>query len=162
MLERREWNGYPLCTWVELQRRSETCMVLSLALSRVSPWLSPLPWLTLRVVRPRLVYVLCCFALYSEDVFQMALVFGMVVSAYSRVPSNWRGAVAHRIVTRCVQVCVLLLAYRTASHRVVLVLFVLVLKALCFCVPGDDMSHSRWWNGALPAVLELNIKDHTL
>ena len=166
VLERNDWNGYPLSTWVQLQRSSETCMVFSLAIAHwFSPWLSPLAWLTLklpRTVSAELVYVICCFALYSNDFLQMSFVFGMVVSEYSRAPTNWRGAVHHRILTRCVQVSGLLLAYRSSSHRLVLVVFVCLLKALCFLLPPDNVSNSRWWNGVLPVVFELSIKDHTL
>lgn len=163
VLERREWNGYSLGTWLALQRCAETCMVFSLALSRLSPWLSPLAWLTLkRPERPPVLYAACCFALYSADPLQMAFVFGMVVSAYSAPPSDWQGAVYHRILTRCVQVTSLVLAYRAWSHRLVLLTFVFLLKVLCFLVRPDDVSRARWWNGVTPAILELDIKDHTL
>jgi hypothetical protein len=163
VLERREWNGYSLGTWLVLQRAAETCMVFSLALSRISPWLSPLAWLTLKDPRrPPFLYALCCFALYASDPLQIAFMLGMVISEYSTPPRDWQGAVYHRILTRCVQVTSLVIAYRTGSHRLTLITFVILLKVLCFLVRPDDVSKARWWNGAIPAILELNIKDHTL
>ena len=163
VLERKEWNGHSLGTWVVLQRCAETCMVFSLALSQISPWLSPLAWLALKDPRrPPFLYGLCSFALYASDPIQMAFVIGMVISEYSTPPKDWQGAVYHRILTRCVQVTSLVFAYRLASHRLVLLTFVIMLKCLCFLVRPDDVSKGRWWNGALPAILELNIKDHTL
>lgn len=163
VLERREWNGYSLGTWVVLQRCAETCMVFSLALSRVSPWLSPLAWLLVKEPRRTpFLYALCCFALYRDDPVQVGLLLGMVVAEYSSPPSDWQGAVYHRILTRLVQVLGLTLAYRPGSHRLTLVVFVVMLKALCYLVRPDNVSHARWWNGETPAVLELQIKDHTL
>lgn len=163
VLERKEWNGRSLSTWVALHRAAETAMVLSLAVSCLSPWLSPLAWLSLKKPeRPPLLYSLTCFCLYTNDFVQVACILGMVLSEYSVPPKNWRGAVLHRILTTFVQVLSLVFAYRSWSHRVVLLIFMCVLKLLVFVVPADDMSKSRWWNGEVPAILQLNIKNHRL
>jgi hypothetical protein len=164
VLERKEWNGYSLGTWLSLHRAAETAMVISLAVSHwVSPWLSPLAWLTLkRSGRPPLLYSVLVFVLYSNDPVQVACILGMVLSEYSKPPSDWQGAVYHRILTTFVQVVSLVFAYRTWTHRLVLLTFMLVLKALVFVVPPDDVSKAGWWNGELPAILQLNIKTHRL
>jgi hypothetical protein len=163
VLERREWNNRSLGTWVALHRAAETCMALSLALSRLSPWLAPLAWLTLkRPERPPLLYSVLCFALFDYDVVQIALIMGMVLSEYSQPPKNWHGAVHHRILTTCIQVLSLVFAYRSLPHRLVLLVFMLVLKCVSFAVPPDDCSKARFWNGNLPAMLKLDMKDHRL
>ena len=163
VLERKEWNGRSLGTWVALHRAAETAMVFSLALSRVSPWLSPLAWLSLkRPERTPLLYSVLVFALYSNDLVQVACILGMVLSEYSKPPKDWQGAVHHRILTTFIQVMSLVFAYRTLSHRLVLLTFAICMKLLVFVVPPDDVSKARWWNGKLPAILQLNIKNHRL
>jgi hypothetical protein len=164
VLERREWNGRSVGTWVALHRAAETAMVLSLVVARwVSPWLSPLAWLSLkRPERTPLLYSVLVFALFDYDLLQMACILGMVLSEYTRPPSDWQGAVYHRVLTTFVQVMSLVFAYRSLSHRLVLLIFLLLLKALVYVVPPDDVSKARWWNGELPAILQLNIKTHRL
>jgi hypothetical protein len=164
VLERREWNGRSVGTWVALHRAAETAMVLSLVIAHwVSPWLSPLAWLSLkRPERTPLLYSVLVFALFDYDLLQMACILGMVLSEYTQPPSDWQGAVYHRVLTTFVQVMSLVFAYRSLSHRLVLLIFLLLLKMLVYVVPPDDVSKAKWWNRELPAILQLKFKTHRL
>lgn len=162
LLERRCWNGYELKTWIVLQRSSETCLMLCLSIAaNVSPWLAPCGFLALHVRSPWwLRHALCCFSLVRLDVCQLCCVGALLLSESAPRLSEWHGAVLHRLVTRCVQVTVLVLVYQSWWHQLTLLCFVFALKALSFLVPCADQSMANAWDGSLPVCLVLNIHRH--
>ena len=162
LLERHCWNGHPLKTWLNLQRAAESCMVLSLSVARVSPWLSPLVWLTMKYPkRPWLVYGLCCCTLFEHNLFGMWCVGGMIMAEYSPEYKKWSLSALRRVVVSMVQLAAMLTAFQTEYHRMVIVVFMVVLKSVHF-MPKDDTSMESEWDGQTPTTLSLNIKPHTI
>ena len=88
----------------------------------------------------------------------------MIIVGHLPHQREWTKAVTRRVVVRAVQLTTLVCAFQPTSHRIVLVLFTLLLKAVVWYwgVPVD-LTNANMWKGTVPVVLDLmHIKPHTL
>ncbi len=174
LLEHRCWNGYSVATWYNFQRTAEVAMMLSLTLSAWATrygygFLSVLAPFAFLLIPSKLqirdaYYSLACLCLMDYDLFQMLSVGLMIIVGHLPHQREWTKAVTRRVVVRAVQLTTLVCAFQPTSHRIVLVLFTLLLKAVVWYwgVP-DDLTNANMWKGTVPVVLDLmHIKPHTL
>lgn len=150
LLEHRQFNGYPVATFANLQRQAECCMILGLFLSYwVSPVVASLPFLLITKSKgieiDDLSFSGMFFLLIRFDLFQIILVMLSVMSilldneAVQDNPTAWNRGCQRRIMFRAIQVMCLTCAYDDLYTRVVLIgAFSLLKGAVFLYVPREN------------------------
>jgi len=150
LLEHKQFNGYPVTVFRNLQRQSECAMMLALPLAHwVSHWMAPFPFALVlwKFDIDELVYSLFCFPMYKYDPIQILTVTLSVMSAHMYTDETvvgiegWHRAVHRRIIFRFVQVTALTCAFESLRVRIVLLFASAVLKAMVwFQTEGENPS----------------------
>ena len=149
LLEHRQFNGYPVATFANLQRQAECCMILGLFLSYwVSPLLSSVPFLLITRAKgveiDELSFSGMFFLLIRFDLMQIILVMLSVMSILldnedvQDNPTSWNRGCQRRIMFRAVQVMCITCAYEDIYTRIVLVGAFSVLKAAVYAYAPPD------------------------
>ena len=149
LLEHRQFNGYPVATFANLQRQAECCMILGLFLSYwVSPLLASVPFLLITrgkgIQIDELSFSGMFFLLIRFDLLQIILVMLSVMSILldhepvQDNPTSWNRGCQRRIMFRAVQVMCLTCAYEDIYTRIILLGAFALLKCFVFLyVPPD-------------------------
>lgn len=149
LLEHKQFNGYPVHIFANLQRQAECCLLMGLVLGYwVSPVLSSLPFLLILKAKNLYVdylsYSCMFFLLVKFDIFQIYLVMiSMMCGLLDTEPvqettQGWHRACARRIMFRGVQVLCLMTVYETLYTRCILVGAFIFLKALAWVYAPED------------------------
>lgn len=149
LLEHKQFNGYRVHVFANLQRQAECCLLIGLVLGYwVSPLLSSLPFLL--IVRGKNVYIdylsYSCmfFLLIRYDIFQiyftmLAMMCGLLdVESIQETPEGWHRACTRRILFRGVQVFCLMTAYESVYTRCILFGAFVFLKVLVWVYAPVD------------------------
>ena len=133
LLEHRNFNGYPIKAFANLQRQAECCLILSLFLAYwISPIICVLPFLALvkakELVIDSLSFSFMFFILFRFDLFQIIFAALSIMSALLQntetvvaTPEGWHRACTRRIMFRGVQVFCLMSAYESMYVRLLLI-----------------------------------------
>lgn len=150
LLEHKNFNGYPVKAFSNLQRQAECCLIGSLFVAHwVSPVLAPFTFLALikakKIEVDSLSYAFVFFLLFRFDLFQIALVALSIMSALLQdtetilaTPDGWHRACTRRVMFRGVQVFTLISAYEGTYARILLLIWFLFLKFAVFLYTPDD------------------------
>ena len=153
LLEHKQFNGYSVSVFANLQRQAECCMVVSLFLaSWVSPSVCALPFVSLIWGKgmgvDMILFSLVFSMLYSFDVVQIGLVTLSIMTIMldteptpSDVP-GWHRACLRRIMFRGVQVLTLLMVYETMYVRMLILLSFGILKGVVYLYTLPDAPDS--------------------
>lgn len=149
LLEHRNFNGYPVATFANLQRQSECCMILGLFLSYwVSPLLAAAPYLL--ITRAKGVHVDALsfsgmfFFLIRYDLLQLLLVMLSIMSilldteSVEDNPESWNRGCQRRIMFRALQVMCLTCAYEETYTRLILTIAFCLLKGAVYLYAPPD------------------------
>ena len=144
LFEHKEFNGYPIKAFKNLQRQAECCLIASLFLAHwITPAISVLPFLLLMKARhvnvDSLSYAFVFFLLFRFDLFQITFVALSIMSALLQdteviqaTPEGWHRACFRRIMFRGVQVLTLITAYETTYTRFLIIIWFVLLKLAVF------------------------------
>lgn len=150
LLEHKPFNGHPIKAFKNLQRQAECCLIGSLFIAYwISPMLAPFTFLALikakGIVVDSLSYAFVFFLLFRFDLFQIALVAFSIMSALLQdteailaTPDGWHRACSRRIMFRGVQVFTLVTAYEGTYTRILLFIWVGLLKFAVFLYTPED------------------------
>ena len=150
LLEHKTFNGHPIKAFKNLQRQAECCLIGSLFIAHwVSPLLAPFTFLLLVKAREievdSLSFAFVFFILFRFDLFQIALVAFSIMSALLQdtepilaTPEGWHRACTRRIMFRGVQVFTLISAYEGTYTRILLLIWVGLLKFAVFLYTPED------------------------
>ena len=150
LLEHRQFNGYPVAAFANLQRQAECCMILGLFLSYwVSPVLASLPFLLITKAKGIHVDALSFsgmfFLLIRYDFVQILMVMLSIMSVLLDTedvqdnPTSGNRACQRRIMFRAIQVMCLTCAYDDLYTRIVLTgAFALLKGAVFLYVPPEN------------------------
>ena len=152
LLENKEWNGYPIQTWHDFQRRAEIALMWIMALQYWTPWLSfltlaPLALIPWKVRVDAISYSVCCFALFRYHPIQILAVASMVVAEQAKTPvrlfneNDWHAQAIHRIVCRGVQILALSMCYQTVWQQLVMIFIFGVCKAAVWLYTVKPEAH---------------------
>ena len=149
LLEHRNFNGYPVATFANLQRQAECCMILGLFLAYwVSPVIASLPFLLITKAKgihiDELSFSGMFFLLIRFDLLQIVMVMLSIMSILldkeqvQDNPDSWNRGCQRRIMFRAVQVLCLTCAYEELYTRCILVgAFGLLKFAVYTYAPAD-------------------------
>ena len=149
LLEHRDFNGYSVATFANLQRQAECCMILGLFLSHwVSPVLAAVPFLLITRAKgihiDELSFSGMFFILIRFDLLQILLSILSIMSilldteAVQDNPLAWNRGCQRRIMFRAIQVMCITCAYESLYTRSVLIgAFALLKCAVYLYVPPD-------------------------
>ena len=149
LLEHRNFNGYPVGVFANLQRQAECCMILGLFLSYwISPLLAALPFLMITRAKgiqvDELSFSGMFFLLIRFDVVQIVLVILSIMTILLDTevvqdnPTSWNRGCQRRIMFRAVQVMCITCAYEELYTRIVLTgAFTLLKVAVYLYAPPD-------------------------
>lgn len=172
LLEHRNFNGYPVATFANLQRQAECCMILGLFLSYwVNPMLASLPFLLITKAKSihvdDLSFSGMFFLLIRYDLLQIVLIMLSIMSVLLDTeevqdnPTSWNRGCQRRIIFRAIQVLCVTCAYDDLYTRVVLIGAFVVLKIAVFIYSPPDHP-DRIVNVAGDPVKLLQGKAHRL
>lgn len=172
LLEHRNFNGYPVSTFANLQRQAECCMILGLSLSYwLSPLVSALPFLL--ITRAKGIHVDplsfsgMFFLLIRFDLLQIMLVMLSIMTILLDTevvqdnPTSWNRGCQRRIMFRAVQVMCITCAYEDLYTRIVLIGAFTLLKLAVYLYAPPDLP-DRIWNVETDPVRLLQGKSHRL
>tara|TARA_B100001250_G_scaffold168772_1_gene145379 strand:+ start:2176 stop:2823 length:648 start_codon:yes stop_codon:yes gene_type:complete len=143
LLEHKPWNGYPISTWHDFQRRGEValmwCMSLNYWLGHT--WFSYLSLIPLAIIPWKvhvdaISYSVSCFALFRYNPVQILAVASMVVAEQAKQKTqlfnedDWHDQALHRVNCRGVQVLALTMCYQTTWQQCVTVLIFSIAKSV--------------------------------
>ena len=179
LLEHKAWNGYPISTWHDFQRRGEIalmwCMALNywightwLALLTLAP-LALIPW---KVHVDAISYSVSCLALFRYNPLQILAVACMVVAEQAKKPTqlfnekDWHEQALHRVGCRGVQLLALALCYQTGWQQcVMVVIFALAKVAVWLYTLEPSAQGYSAFATQTPVRLRMQVysnKQHTL
>ena len=172
LLEHRNFNGYPVATFANLQRQAECCMILGLFLSYwVNPMLASFPFLLITKAKSihvdDLSFSGMFFLLIRYDLLQIVLIMLSIMSVLLDTeevqdnPNSWNRGCQRRIIFRAIQVLCVTCAYDDLYTRVVLIGAFVVLKIAVFIYSPPDHP-DRIVNVAGDPVKLLQGKAHRL
>ena len=150
LLEHKTFNGHPIKAFANLQRQAEVCLIGSLFVAHwISPVLAPFTYLALIKAKgveiDSLSFAFVFFILFRFDLFQIALVAFSIMSALLQdtepilaTPEGWHRACTRRIMFRGVQVFALISAYESTYTRILLVIWVGLLKFAVFLYTPEE------------------------
>ena len=149
LLEHRNFNGYSVGVFANLQRQAECCMIMGLFLSYwISPLLASIPFLMITKAKgiqvDELSFSGMFFLLIRFDLVQIVLVMLSIMTILLDTevaqdnPASWNRSCQRRIMFRAVQVMCITCAYEDIYTRVVLVgAFSLLKVAVYLYAPPD-------------------------
>ena len=149
LLEHRNFNGYSVGVFANLQRQAECCMIMGLFLSYwISPLLASIPFLLITKAKgiqvDELSFSGMFFLLIRFDLVQIVLVMLSIMTILLDTevvqdnPVSWNRGCQRRIVFRAVQVMCITCAYEEIYTRIVLVgAFALLKVAVYLYAPPD-------------------------
>ena len=172
LLEHRNFNGYPVATFANLQRQAECCMILGLFLSYwVNPILASVPFLLITKAKnihvDDLSFSGMFFLLIRYDLLQIVLIMLSIMSVLLDTeevqdnPTSWNRGCQRRIMFRAIQVLCVTCAYDDLYTRAVLIGAFVVLKIAVFIYSPPDHP-DRIVNVAGDPVKLLQGKAHRL
>ena len=149
LLEHKQFNGYSVHIFANLQRQAECCLLMGLVLGHwVSPILSSLPFLLILKGKDLhvdyLSYSSMFFLLIKFDLFQiytvmLSLMCGLLdTEPIQETPQGWHRACHRRILFRGVQVFCLMTVYETFYTRCILTGAFIFLKLLAWVYAPVD------------------------
>lgn len=175
LLEHKHWNGYPISTWHDFQRRGEIGLMWTMALQYWCPWLSwlalaPLAIIAWKVHVDNLSYSVSCFVLFRYHPIQILAVASMVVAEQAKKPTqlfnenDWHNAAMHRIKCRGVQILALSMCYQTVWQQLVMAFIFGVTKGVVwFYTPKPEARGYTTHATQTPVRLQLYAtKPHSL
>jgi hypothetical protein len=172
LLEHRNFNGYPVATFANLQRQAECCMILGLFLSYwISPLLASMPFLLITKAKgiqiDELSFSGMFFLLIRFDLVQILLVVLSIMTILLDTeevqdnPESWNRGCQRRIMFRAIQVMCITCAYEELYTRIVLLgAFAMLKVAVYLYAPPDHPD--RVVNVAGDPVRLLQGKAHRL
>lgn len=172
LLEHRNFNGYSVAIFANLQRQSECCMILGLFLSYwVSPLLASIPFLLITKAKgihvDELSFSGMFFLLIRFDVVQIVLVILSIMTILLDTeevqdnPTSWNRGCQRRIMFRAIQVMCITCAYEELYTRIVLIVAFTLLKVSVYLYAPPDHP-DRIVNVAGDPVRLLQGKSHRL
>ena len=149
LLEHRNFNGYSVGVFANLQRQAECCMIMGLFLSYwVSPLLASIPFLLITKAKgiqvDELSFSGMFFLLIRFDLVQIVLVMLSIMTILLDTeevqdnPTSWNRGCQRRIMFRAVQVMCITCAYENIYTRIVLVRAFSMLKVAVYLYAPPD------------------------
>jgi len=172
LLEHRNFNGYSVGVFANLQRQSECCMIMGLFLSYwISPMLASVPFLLITKAKgiqiDELTFSGMFFLLIRYDLVQIVLVMLSIMTILLDTeevqdnPTSWNRGCQRRIMFRAIQVMCITCAYEELYTRIVLVFAFTLLKVAVYLYAPPDFP-DRIVNVAGDPVRLLQGKSHRL